>query len=315
MPKYTFKEQEFEASLRDGIITIQCIDWVTMKEYICDIGSTFLEKHKLIDTLEDLYDLIITRFESKNEPFHISPLNGKIVLSYTLTSKYKFENFQFVLENKKNVDAYDELNNRMKYYQKKMEEMESVIFSIKYIVNNIIGLHYIQMPDGHLIATSINHAQFCIDRVTIKYDQSKKQYIILGSELEPKDIYVNTPAHVLFILSQFQKGINILTLEKLPTINLAELIPAVYMVKTMRLINMVNLSSFDNLSELNSSCSLYIIGSYCQDIKWKEIIDNIKVSSLFIDTKIPVNGIPSVSKNVESTRDENGIQIIIDKYK
>lgn len=298
MPKFTVKEREYNVSLVDGIINITCIDWTTMKEYVCDVGQTYLSNYRLIDTIEDLYDFIIEGFESKDNPFFIKIENNKITLSSTISSKYKSENHEFVLENKKNVDMYNELNNRMKYYQKKMEEMENTLSVYRTVISEIISLNYVKLPDCSLIQSNINMREQFINDITISYDKTKKKFIINMSCITPSILYLNTVDEVRKILIQFKKGILTLWLKQIPIKDLVlnDIIPINYTVKILYLVDMVEISDFDNF-EITNTVTVHILGSCCSNIKWSDFINHKNVKELFVDVMIPINGIVPITKN------------------
>jgi hypothetical protein len=249
----------------------------------------------LIDRIEDLYDFILQGFES-DEKFYIKEDKGNIALSASIVGKYKSENYIFVLENKKNVDAFNEITNRMKYFQNKINKLETELEDYKKLVNSIISLDYLTLPDGSIVSypgiTKSNKG------VIIRY-VNKKYTIQIGFDSNKYTYTCLNTNSIKFILSQICKPCAHIVCDRLPITDLSTIIPKENIDITLK--DMIHISDFTYLGELPSKTTLTVIGTCNTTVNWANVVNYDFIYALILDSKNMISGMkPDITSAFES---------------
>lgn len=313
MPTFEISGIEYNISIESGCIILTALDWKTMYEYKCILDTTYLDKFKLIDTIEDLYDFILEGFQQKTFNFELDC--DRIIIIGSIDSKYRKESYVFRLDRKK-VDATDELNNRMKHFQRQIDELKKELKEKDDMIGRMLKADYIKFADHFIMSKSeikqlrsIHLSKPCnVYIITfIYYDEPVQKNV-------DQTLYVAELSTVTDMLKMIGNTQNIILIVNLPELEILDIIPENIKYGTLVLISMNRLQKIVDLKRILGQYerpAYYILESYNESLNLRNLINN---NTIFIDINIKLCSDHHNQFSISDGRNEHVDEITGKKY-
>lgn len=294
---HTIDNIQYNIYFENEKLCVKAIHFKSLTDYKLEICNEDIQQYKLVDSLEELYEMLDDAFSNIVDNKESNDVNlviefdkkkNEIHLTMTIGFKYKSENINFIMVTEKELINQQIIDNKMTYFNKKLNDLEDMLQIIDSMQKQInkqdsrireleyeneygrkqlnYGVHYLILEEAKSL--SINSASLSIVGVVCLFgvNISKQHILTFMDDLQMLNRLYNLETITITNISTDQEYSRLF-------VDLS-FIEECRNIKTVTLNNIPNLYDISALSNFHNMETLTI--TECRKIQNLEVIEQCK---------------------------------------